>query len=430
MPSRLIHAFQDFFRLQAAGGILLVFTAGLAIVWANSPWQVSYHALWHTPVTVGVGALAISMDLHHWINDALMAVFFFLVGLEIKREVLVGELASPRRAALPAAAALGGMVIPALLYIAFNSSGEGARGWGVPMATDIAFALGTLALLGNRVPVSVKVFLTALAIVDDLGAVLVIAVFYSSGVAWSWLGWAGVVLLLMWGANKTGFRRPGVYLLLGIIVWFAFLQSGVHATVAGVLTALTIPAGGRIDTEKFRTQARALVDEFPAGGGAMLTHDQADSLYALSDLTSKAAAPLQRIEHDLHPWVSFAIMPIFALANAGVTLEGSVGEAIAHPVTAGIAVGLVLGKLAGITGFAWLAVKLGLAEVPSDMTNRHLVGAAALGGIGFTMSLFIAQLAFGNPELLVNAKVGILGGSVIAGAVGWVILARSPRTAT
>jgi len=429
----VLRPFRAFAQLSAAGGLLLGLCTILALVWANSPWGDAYNRLWGTYVTVGSGDLVIRETLGHCVNDGLMAVFFFVVGLEIKREVLVGELASPRRAALPIAAALGGMAAPALIYVTLNRSGAAASGWGIPMATDIAFALGVLALLGSRVPVALKIFLTALAIADDLGAVLVIALFYTDAIAWGALAAGLGVLGLLALANRLGARRTLVYALGGLGVWAAFLASGVHATIAGVLVALTIPARSVIDADAFVTRARAILDMFDhAGhhdGEAGTTEEQHAALQALEDAVDHVEAPLSRLEHALQPWVAFAILPVFALANAGLDLSGDVGSMLAEPVTLGVLFGLLLGKPLGVTAAAWLAVRAGVADVPEGLTWRQLHAASWLAGIGFTMSLFIAALAFGDGPLLAMAKLGILAASVLAGAIGWTLLRSAPLAA-
>ena len=387
--SRVLYPLTAFMRAEAAGGIVLIGCALAALVWANSPWAGAYTALWATEITVG----PLSETLLHWINDGLMAVFFFVVGLEIKREVLVGELASLRQAALPIAAALGGMVVPAAIYTAINLGGAGLAGWGIPMATDIAFALGVLALLGRRAPTSLKVFLTALAIVDDLGAVLVIALFYTAQVSWAALGAAAGCLALLVALNRLGARHPLTYALLGLGLWAAFLASGVHATLAGVLLALTIPARTRVDTGEFFRRAHALLRHFDLAGeeaaDIRTNADQQAALAELEDLAEGVQTPLQRLEHALHPWVAFVIVPLFALANAGVALGGGLGAALREPVTLGVVAGLLLGKQLGVTGAAWLAVRAGLADLPEGVTWRHVYGAGWLAGIGFTMSLFV-----------------------------------------
>lgn len=425
---RFLRPFQKFAQIQAAGGILLLLCTVVALVWANSPWAESYERLWQMPVTVGFGGFVLSKALLLWINDGLMAVFFFVVGLEIKREILVGELASLRRAALPIAAAAGGMVVPAAIYAALNSGTTGASGWGIPMATDIAFALGVLALLGNRVPVSLKIFLTALAIVDDIGAVLVIAIFYTAEISWLILVVGLAVVILAAILNTLGVRHPLVYLTLGAIVWIAFLKSGVHATVAGVLMAMTIPARSRINAAVFIQQARDMLTHFQQSGDAdedaILNEPQQAAISALEDACEFVETPLQRIEHQMHPVVSFAIMPVFALANAGVALAGDFTATFTNRVSLGIILGLIIGKQLGITLFSWLAVRLGLAALPADISWRQVYGVSWVAGIGFTMSLFIAGLAFTDAELLNISKLGILTASLIAGAVGWLLLRK------
>ncbi len=426
---QILRPFQEFFNVEASSGIVLLVCTAIALIWANSAWSDSYVELWLTNLTVKIGDFGLSKPLILWINDGLMAVFFFLVGLEIKREVLVGELASPRRAALPMAAAIGGMLVPATIYLAINRGGEGADGWGIPMATDIAFALGVLALLGRRVPLSLRIFMTALAIVDDLGAVLVIALFYTSEIAWSYLALGGGILLLMILANVAGVIRPAVYGLLGICLWYAFLKSGVHATVAGVLAAMTVPASARINGREFVAWGRELLDDFDDCCGQQVhtvhktTIRERSLLQAMETAIHHVEAPLQRIEHGLERPVAYLIMPIFALANAGVRLGG--GD-VTHPVSLGIIAGLVLGKQLGVTLFTWLNVRIGLAALPQGVTWRHIYGTGWLAGIGFTMSLFISGLAFGANPLLNTAKVGILTASIIAGVGGWLILRSSP----
>lgn len=425
---RLLAPFQRFAHTQAASGLVLLACTIVALAWANSPWAASYEHLWETEVTLGLGPLCARGTLHYLINDGLMAVFFLLVGLEIKREMLAGELASVRQAALPIAGALGGMVVPALLYASLNAGGAGAPGWGVPMATDIAFALGVLALLGDRVPVGIRVFLAALAIVDDIGAVLVIALFYSGGIAWGSLALAGGFVLLAVGANLAGVRRPWAYGAIGLALWAAVFSSGIHATIAGVVLAMTIPARTRIDEEHFLRRARRSLARFETvheeGASALRDPDHQATVQHLERLAEQVQPPLLRLEHSLHGMVAFGVMPLFALANAGVPLGLSSFDAPAGMrVALGVAVGLVLGKPIGITLCAWLAVRSGVATLPGGVTWRSIAGAGLLGGIGFTMALFIAGLAFtGRPELLLTAKLGILGASLIAGVGGWVML--------
>jgi len=430
---RVLQPFAQFAHTASSGGIVLLVCTAVALAWANSPWAASYHHLWELEVAVDAGPVAIRSTLHHLINDGLMAVFFFLVGLEIKREVLIGELASLRQAALPAAAALGGMVVPAAIYAALNTGGSGSAGWGIPMATDIAFALGVLALLGDRVPAGLKVFLAALAIVDDIGAVLVIALFYTGGVDWVALGAAGALLVLAAGANAAGVRRPWAYSLIGVALWGAVLASGVHATVAGVLLAMTIPSRTRINEDQFLLRARRSVEAFEHGCGPgtnVLTNQaQQEALLTLETLCEQAQAPLQTTERKLHGIVAFGIMPLFALANAGVQLTGGDSATVlSRPVMLGILLGLVLGKPLGIMAFSWAAVRMGVATLPGGVTWRMVHGVAWLGGIGFTMSLFVAGLAFpGMPGLLTAAKLGVLAASLVAGLCGWFLLRRAAR---
>ena len=426
---RVLGPFHRFFSAATAGGIVLLACTAVALLWANSPWADSYHHLWEVPVTVGTPGFGLTMSLHHWVNDGLMAVFFFLVGLEIKREVLVGELATRRTATLPVAAALGGMIVPALLYAAVNVGGPGARGWGVPMATDIAFALGILALLGDRVPSGLRVFLAALAIADDLGAVLVIAFFYTGALDWGALGGAGAVLLALVALNRAGARRPLTYAVLGVALWVFVLASGIHATIAGVLLALVVPARTRISEAEFIAHAETSLADFRAAdepGTSVLTNrGHQAALQSMESAIDAAQAPLQRIEHSLHGFVAFLVMPIFALANAGVPLGGGVGAAVASPVAWGVALGLLVGKPLGITLASYLAVRLRAADLPANVGWRHVHGAGWLGGIGFTMSLFVAGLAFGDPQVLNIAKLGVLGASVLAGTIGFVLLRRA-----
>jgi len=428
---RIVRPFQDFADKQSSGGILLIAATVIALAWANSPWSESYAALWHTKLTVGVGDFSITKDLTHWINDGLMALFFLVIGLEIKREVLVGELSSARSAVLPVAAALGGAVVPALIYLAINAGTEGSAGWGIPMATDIAFALGVLALLGRRAPTTLKVFLTALAIADDIVAVLVIALFYTSEISWEALGVGAVFLAALIVANLLGVGRTLVYAVLGAGLWLCFLLSGVHATIAGGLLALTIPAISFINPEAFLERSRCVLDRFEKAGekgeNVLSNEERQAALHALNHAAYKLEPPLHELEHALHPWVVFAIMPLFALANAGVPLGGDIVGALTSPVALGIVAGLVVGKQLGITLFAWLAVKSGVSDLPEGIGWRHVYGVGWLAGIGFTMSLFITDLAFSEGSLVEAAKLGILCASLIAGVVGWTILRGASR---
>ncbi|MHC5114963.1 MAG: Na+/H+ antiporter NhaA [Planctomycetota bacterium] len=427
---------QRFMRVEAMGGLLLLACTVIALVWANLPWteaRESYDHLWHTYLSLGFGEnFKIKLSLAHFVNDGLMAIFFFVVGLEIKRELLVGELASMRRAAVPIMAAIGGMVVPALIYFGFNPGGNDAQGWAIPMATDIAFAVGIMALLGRRVPLALKVFVTALAIVDDLGAVLVIAFFYTEGIEKSALYAAVSMLAVAFVLGRLGVRSPIVYVVIGFFMWNNLLTSGVHATIGGVLLAFTIPAKVRFDGARFVNFAREAIDRFEERGGNVqdiTTRPRAQyAVHGLELACEHVQTPLRRLEHRLHPWVAFVIMPIFALANAGIYLGEGLGSAVGSGVGAGVALGLVVGKPVGVMLFTWIAVKSGFGDLPKGANWRQVLGAGFLAGIGFTMSLFIANLAFRYEEeqdLLLLAKVGILGGSLIAGIVGFVLLYTS-----
>ncbi len=422
--------FQEFSESETAGGVLLLTTAALALLWSNSPWAESYPTVWAHKFTIGFEGLALEKSILLWINEGLMAVFFFVVGLEIKRELLVGELASLRQAALPIAGALGGVIVPALLYLSLNTGGPNAVGWGIPMATDIAFAVGAMALLGSRVPSGLKVFLTALAIVDDIVAVLVIATFYTGNLSWLSLGVAGGFFAALLAVSKLGARHPLPYALLGICMWVAMLLSGVHAAIVGVLVALTVPARPRIDVKKFIARGRQLLDliESPDNGEGHILQSEAqqDAVLALEDACEKVETPLQRFEHALLPWVRLIIMPIFALANAGVAFGVHTAAAATSSISLGIVLGLVIGKPIGIFCASWLAVRLGVASLPAQVSWRQILGVGVLGGIGFTMSLFIASLAFTGASLEL-AKLGILGGSVVAGGAGLLLLFASNR---
>ncbi|HES57945.1 MAG TPA: Na+/H+ antiporter NhaA, partial [Firmicutes bacterium] len=428
-------AFDRFTRSESSGGILLMICAVLALAWANSPWAASYFQLWEMKGGLSIGEFSLNKSLHHWINDGLMVLFFFVVGLEIKREILVGELKSISAAMLPISAAIGGMAVPALLYFALNQTGESAAGWGIPMATDIAFALAVLALLGKRVPLSLKVFLTALAIIDDLGAVLVIALFYTEQIQWTMLLIAAGVLFAAFLLNWLGVQSPLPYAIVGIVLWYAVLQSGVHATVAGVILALAIPTSPRIDRPGFIERVQGLLDDFTRHDMELRDpdhsrsdpHSDLDVVHSMRQSCVELEPPLERFEHALTPWVAYLIMPLFALANAGVSLQAGIGTAVASTVAQGILLGLLAGKIAGISLFSWLAVKLRVARLPRDVNWQQILGAGLLCGIGFTMSLFIADLAFGPGQLLDHAKIGILSASAIAGIIGYFLLAGIDR---
>jgi Na+:H+ antiporter, NhaA family len=418
----LISPFVRFSRMEAASGILLLASTVAALVWANSPWADSYHALWNEQIPAGFGRFVLSESRHRWINDGLMSIFFFLVGLEIKREVLIGELSSLGQAAFPFVAALGGTIVPALFYLSVTHGTPAEKGWGIPMATDIAFALGVLALLGSRVPVSLKIFVTALAIVDDIIAVLVIALFYTDRIQLYSLAIALAGVALCFGINLLGVNKPAIYAAIGICVWFAVLKSGVHATVAGVLLAFTIPARTYMDRDVFLKRGRWLLDRIEsAPENSFESHAAIHTLEGQCELIE---SPLHRIEHSLQPWVSFLVMPLFAFSNAGVRLWGNIWSATRHPVSLGVALGLFIGKPLGIWLFAWMSLKIGLAKAPADVSWKTIFGGSWLCGIGFTMSLFIAGLAFGEGMLLDLAKIGTLAASLAAGICGSIFLLR------
>jgi NhaA family Na+:H+ antiporter len=427
----LLRPFQTFAARETSGGILLLCCTVLALIWVNTPWVSIYETLWNTNITVGIAGHALDHDLHFWVNDGLMAIFFFVVGLEIKHELLVGELASVRKAALPILAALGGVVVPALIYVALNAGGPGEAGWGIPMATDIAFVIGVMALLGDRVPLSLKVFLTALAIVDDIAAVLVIALFYTSQIAWTGVWAAGLCVLVLVMANRMRVRHPLPYLILGIALWLAVLSSGIHATIAGVILAMMIPSRTELDAPEFLRHGREILDHFEQcadhNQGVMTDDEQQVAIEALEDTCEKVQPPLYRLREALHPWVTFLVMPVFALANAGVVFSDRAAVYVYEPITLGVSLGLLFGKPLGIGLASLLAVKTGVAALPSGVGWHQIHGAAWLGGIGFTMSLFVAGLAFPGGELLAMAKMGILAGSLMAGASGFALLMRAGR---
>jgi len=412
---RLVHPLRDFLHTEAAGGVVLVVATAAALVWANvSPS--SYHDLWSTVFTVGTAERHLALTLRDWVNDGLMAIFFFVVGLEIKRELVEGELRDPRRAALPAIAAVGGMIVPALVFVAFNAGGAGADGWGIPMATDIAMAVGVLSLLGSRVPSPLKLFLLALAIVDDIGAIVVIALFYSDDfdarAALFALGFLALMALL----RVLGVRRIWPFAVLGVGVWLSVQQGGVHATIAGVILGLLAP------TRPFRQPDMIDADKLADVSTVEAAHETV--VHA-----RESVSVVEWLEHLLHPWTSYVIVPLFALANAGVVLSSdAIDRAVSSPVTHGVVVGLVIGKLVGITAFAWLAVRLGIARLPQGTRFSQIVGVAALGGIGFTVSLFVSELAFGSASVLADdAKIGILSASLAAAAFGMVLLTMTTR---
>jgi NhaA family Na+:H+ antiporter len=427
--------FTRFVHSQAFGSLLLLAATVAALALANSRWSDVYFGYLRTKVGLAWGSATFALSVQHWINDLLMVVFFFVVGLEIKRELIAGQLSTFKKAVVPVAAALGGMVAPALLYAWFNPAGDAAAGWGIPMATDIAFALGVLALFGARVPVGLKVFLTALAIADDLGAVLVIAIFYTRQISWGGLGIAAAFLAAIALANRLRVRQPVVYVALALGVWAGVLASGVHATIAGVLVALLVPVRSRISPHEFLDLTDDRLTRLRA---ADLTTDsmiedrwQLDAISDLRRVASDMRPPGLALEETLHPFVAFVILPLFAFFNAGVAVSGNILDALRHPVGLGVVLGLVLGKQVGVTVFTWLAVTLARAERPEGVSWSQIYGSACLAGIGFTMSMFVDQLAFTDPANVDRAKIGILVASVVAAGWGGVVLAlRLPRQKT
>lgn len=433
--TRVSRAFIEYLQAEAAGGIIMMSAAALALVVANSALAGTYDAFWHQYAGLSFAGWALELSLHHWVNDGLMAVFFFLVGLEIKRELLFGELASPRRAALPVIAALGGAAVPALIYVAFNAGGEHPQGWGVPMATDIAFAVTVLALLGSRAPLWLKSFVTALAIADDIMAVLVIAVFYSGALDLVAIAWATGCAFALAALNLSRVMRPAPYVLVGIVMWYFVLQSGVHATIAGVVTAAFIPASLGRAAERLRDSAveiRQLARELTQAEGPRETWEVIDEREAeLEDIAhavSRQSAPLYRLEHAIHPWSAYVILPVFAFANAGIEISLSgLGATLTTPLALGIMLGLFAGKQIGITGAAWLAVRLGAGSLPEGARWSQIWGGAALAGIGFTMSIFIAALAFPDTDTLQVAKLAVVVGSLASAAAGVALLSLARR---
>lgn len=426
LASRLGRPFRRFLEVEAAGGIILLIATAVALIWANSPWSDSYTDLWHTDIEVVIGDFHLGeshghLDLELLVNDALMVIFFFVVGLEIKRELVTGQLKDPKAAALPAMAAAGGMIVPALIFFAFNSSGPEADGWGIPMATDIAFAVGVLSLLGDKINRQMKVFILSLAIVDDIGAILVIALFYTENLSLGWLAAAGVIIVLIMGLKQLRVWYIPLYVLLGLALWLAMFESGVHATIAGVILGLITPA-------------RPLQTRKQAAKWVQWLRDKGEELYGVdiqyAAFHMRESTPVsERLESAIHPISSFVIIPIFALANAGVDLGGGVlGDAAGSSVTWGVALGLVGGKIVGITAFTMVGQRMPFTTSPQGMTNMHLLGLASVAGIGFTVSLFITGLAFEDAALVAESKIGILFASVVAGIIGLLVLMRATRS--
>lgn len=427
---KVIQPVSRFIHQEYTSGIVLFLSVVAALIWANSPGAESYHHTWELPLTLRFADYVFAYPLHIWINDGLMAIFFFVIGLELKREFMAGELSTLKKASLPMVAALGGMLVPALIYAGFNYGTPSLHGWGIPMATDIAFALGLLSLSGSHIPSSVKVFLSALAVADDLGAVLVIAFFYTAKIDFGFLLWGFGFLGVLLAGNLLGIRRSIFYLILGIIVWGCFLFSGVHATIAGVLVAFTIPARTRINESEYLEKIRTRLQRFEVAiplHGPLMTADQHAIVEEIKGLSLDAQTPLQKIEHTLHPYVAFLIMPLFALANAGMHIGSNFFSELMNPVSAGVSFGLVLGKLAGVFGFTYLMVRLGLADLPNLVTWKHVLGVALLAGVGFTMSLFVSNLAFSDAGHVDAAKYGILLASLVSGTAGTLYLRKMAK---
>lgn len=431
IPRRFVRPALGFTQTEASGAIVLLAATILALIWANSAWGDSYFEFWDIHLSFEVGGFHFDQSLKHVVDDGLMAIFFFVVGLEIKRELVVGELNSVKKASLPAVAALGGMVVPALIYVAFVASSgpaDALAGWGIPMATDIAFSVGVIALLSSRVPLGAKLFLLALAIVDDIGAILVIAIFYTDDLAFIWLIVAAATLALIAVARQVGIRAGIFYLPLAILAWYAFLESGVHATVAGVILGLLVPARAYYSDVDFRRRAGWILERWDRNAASPQAHARLDhDALELAVIAKESVSPLERWEHALHPWSSFVVIPLFALANAGVRFVNiDIVEAVTSPVALGVSVGLIVGKPVGIVVATWLGLKLKLGELPRHTSFGHIIGLAFLAGVGFTVSLFIAELAFrSSPDAHLfsdEAKIGIFIGSIVAGIIGYTFL--------
>ncbi len=414
---------QSFIHTEEVSAGILLLAAAAAIGWANSPWSDSYYDFWHIHISFDIHIFDISESLQHLVNEGLMAVFFFLVGLEIKRELLHGELSSFRKAVMPVVAAFGGMATPALTYLIFNGSGGGAVGWGIPMATDIAFALGVLALLGRRLPSELRVFLLGLAVVDDLGAIAVIAIFYTEAIHWTNLGLGIGLFAVIAGSIRLGVGSSGFYVILSVVMWQFFLESGIHSTLAGVLLAAIVPSEPYLRRESYAAAVEDLLHDFRL---AMANQDEekAQTIAEQIEMLSRGTeGPMERLEGIVHPWVSFVVLPLFALANAGVVFNAdTLSDAIGSSITLGIAVALLVGKPIGILGMSWLAVRLGIGRLPSAVTWRQVLGVGFLAGIGFTVAIFISDIAFDGSALVDQAKMGVFGGSLLAGVVGYLLL--------
>ncbi len=424
VPRRFVRPLIEFTHVESAGGIVLLVAAVIALVWANAPFGETYEEFWEIHIDLQIGGFHFEESLRHFVNDGLMAIFFFVVGLEIKRELVIGDLRDPKAAALPVIAALGGMIVPAVLYLVIVGDGDATRGWGIPMATDIAFSVGILSLMGRRAPVGAKLFLLAVAIADDIGAIAVIAIFYTEDLLMGWLGAAIAGLVVIAFASRIGIRSMVFYGIAGFATWFFLLESGVHATLAGVALGFLTPALAMYSDSEYHDRTQRIVDrqEFDSAAPRSEERVNQDAL-EVSAIARESVPPLRRLEVALHPWSSFLVVPIFALANAGVSFAGvDILEAATHPVSLGVAVGLVVGKTFGISLFAFAAVRLGLGKLPRLTTWGHIVGVAAVAGIGFTVSLFVTGLAFTEGLLADRAKIGIFIGSTLAGVLGWLIL--------
>ena len=418
----------NFIKEESLGGFILIFVTIIAVIWANTRFYDFYHYLWHElELGISLGSFELKASLNHWINDGLMTLFFFTVGLEIKREVLAGELSSVKKASFPIIAAVGGMIIPAIIYAIINyNNPDFINGWGIPMATDIAFALGLMSLLGNKVNINLKIFLIALAIADDLGAILIIAIFYTESINTAQLINAAIFLIVLIGANRLGVRRTSFYAIVGLIgVWLSFFYSGVHASIAGILIAITIPVRAKVSEDSFINNLDKLLSKFKKekpNDSTLLTQKQAYIIDDIEELSDKAHTPLQKLEHALHPVTAYFILPLFALANAGVHVEGNLLNMLFHPIAIGIILGLVLGKFLGISLFAKLIVRFKLASLPDGVNWKQIYGVGFLAGIGFTMSIFISDLAFVSAEFTQIAKVGIFFASFLSAVIGIMIL--------
>ena len=431
LPTRFLRPVQRFLQVEAAGGLALLALAAAALIWANLPFGESYETFWTTVIRLELGPLHLELTLREAVNDGLMVFFFFVIGLEIKRELVLGDLRDPRTAALPVLAALGGVIAPAAIYLAFNAGGPAGHGWAVPVATDIAFSVGLLSLLGRRVPLGARLFLLTLAVADDIIGIVVIAVFYSTGIDFAWLAGAVGGLVVMWAANRAGIRALPFYGVLALAAWLCLHESGVHAALAGVALAALTPTSSFYNDAEYRRRAQVVLGGYDQEARAPHGEERLDeSALTLAAVARESVPPLDRMERALHPWSSFVVAPVFALANSGVRFAGlDLVEAVTHPVTLGVALGLVAGKLVGISTFTWLAVRLGWGRLPRGTGWRHVLGLATVAGIGFTVSLFVAAIAFTDPHLADRAKLGIFAGSLVAGIAGYLMLRAAPPSA-